>query len=125
MKVVEAAFALLIFNISLSVVVHAGLSTVTPTYYESEILDAFGENGSLPANISTISEEQQYTTSMNVFNVITSVVTFDWLYYLIPDELDEEFIPLVVGLDIVMAFLVGLALIELFVKRADLLGGGS
>ena len=122
MKIVEAAFALLIFNVSLSVVIHAGLSTVTPTYYESGYLDSFGENGSLPSNISTISEEQQYTTSMNVFNVIASVVTFDWIYYMVPDELDVHFVPLVIGLDVVMAFLVALALIELFVKRTELLG---
>ena len=122
MKVVEAAFALLVFNLSLSVVVHSHLATVTPTYYESGYLNEFGDNGSLPANISTISEDQQYTTSMNVFNVIISVVTFDWIYYLVPDELDVHFVYLVIGLDAIMAFLVGLALIELFVKRTELLG---
>lgn len=123
MKVVEAAFALLIFNVSLGLVVHAELATVTPTYYEGEVVNTFGDNGTLPDNISTISEEQQYTTSMNIFNVITSVITFDWLYYLIPDELDPYFVPLVLGLDAIMAFLVGLALIEMFVKRTELLGG--
>lgn len=123
MKIIEAAFALLVFNMCLSAAVHANFATVTPTFYESEYINTFADNGSLPDNISTISEEQQYTTSMNVLDVIFAVVTFDWIYYLVPDELDVHFVPLVLGLDAVMAFLVGLAIIEMFVKRTELLGG--
>lgn len=122
MKVVEAAFVLLVFNMCMGVTIHASLSTVTPTYYESEIINEFGPGGSLPDNISTISEEQQYTTAMNVFNVIASVLTFDWLYYIIPDELDAQFSVLILGLDAIMAFLLGIGLIELFIKREDTLG---
>lgn len=122
MKIVKIAFALLVFNIIVGITINSSLATVTPTYYEPGYISTFTENGSLPGNVSTISEEQQYTTSMNVFNVIASVVAFDWMYYLIPDELDVHFIPLVAGLDAMMAFLFAVALIELFVKDRSLLG---
>ena len=124
MKAIEVSFALLVFNVCMSLVVHAGL-TEYPPYYESEYITAFSEEGELPEDISTISESQQYSTSMNIFNVIASVIAFDWLYMLIPDALDVYAMPFIIGLDAVMAFFVGLALIEIFVRRADLLGSST
>lgn len=124
MKIVEIAFALLVFNIAMSMVSHSGIVDNT-AYYESNIVNEFGEDGGLPDNITTVSESQQYTTSMNIFNVIISVVSFDWIYYLIPDELDIYFVPFVLGLDSVMAFLMGLAIIEIFIRREETLGSGK
>ncbi len=124
MKIIEVSFIMLIFSICMSVVTHSGLTSY-PYYYESEYVDVYGPDGSLPDNISTVSESQQYSTTMSVFNTIISSVTFDWLYYLIPDELDESAVPFVVGLNAIMLFLLAVAIVELFVKRAELLGSSE
>ena len=124
MKIVEIAFALLVFNICMAVVTHSGLTSY-PYYYESEYVDVYGPDGSLPENISTVSEEQQYSTTMSVFNTIISTVTFDWMYYLIPDELDEPAVPFILGLNAIMLFMLAVAIVELFVKRAELLGSSE
>lgn len=124
MKIIEIAFVLLVFNVCMALVTHSGLTSY-PYYYESEYIDVYGDDGSLPDNISTVSEGQQYSTTMSVFNTILSTVTFDWLYYLIPDELDASAAPFIIGLDAIMVFLVVVALIELFVKRTELLGSSE
>lgn len=122
MKTVEVAFAMLVFNVCMGLVTHAAL-TEYPMYYESEVINQI--NSSMPDDVSTISESEQYTTSMNIFTVFTSVVTFDWLYMYAPEGYDEYLAPFVIGLDCIMLFFSGLALLEFFVRRADLLGSSS
>ena len=127
MKVVGIAFALLVFNVCLSIAVHSNLTTA-PVYYESEYIDTFNiddDDTALPTNISTVSETQQYSMTMNIFDLIVNVVDFGWVYYLIPDELDDDFVYMVVGVQAIVGFLYAVAVIELFVKYKDLLGSGS
>jgi len=124
MKVVGIAFALLIFNVCLSVAAHSSLTTGT-LYYESNYINTFNvddPDNSLPGNISTVSETQQYSMTMNIFDLVINVVDFGWLYYLIPDELDDDFAYMITGLQAIVGFLYAVAIIELFVKYKDLLG---
>lgn len=125
MKVVVIAFALLVFNVCLSIATHADL-TAYPIYYESEFINEFQPGtGGLPDNISTVSETQQYSTTMSVFDLIINVVDFGWVYHLIPDELDADFAIYIIGIQAIVGFLYAVAIIELFVKRTEILGGGS
>lgn len=122
MKSVEIAFILLVFNICMGFVSLSGISTYTP-YYESEVINQI--NDSTPANVSITDESEQYTTSMNVFTVITSVVSFNWLYMYSPEQYDAYLAPIVIGLNVVMGFFSMVAIIEFFMRRSDVLGGSS
>lgn len=125
MKIVSIAFALLVFNVCLSIATHSML-TEYPIYYESEYINEFTPGtGSLPDNISTISEAQQYSSTMSIFDLILNVVDFGWLYYMIPDELDEHFAIYIVGIQAIVGFLYAVAIIELFVKRTEILGSSN
>lgn len=124
MKTVEIAFAIIVFNFCIGAVTHANLTTAAAPY-ESSYINEFGENGSMPYNVSTISEDEQYTTSMNVFSIITSVTTFEWLYLYIPDEYHTAAAFYILGLDAFAIFFYGIALLEFFVRRTDLLGSSE
>ena len=130
MRAIEIAFAILVFDVCTSLVIHSQLTTVPPVYYESGYVDVYGPNGSLPANISTVSETQQYATTMDVTNVIISTLTLDWIYQFIPASLHESFAPFIIGLDAIMVFFIAVALIEFFIKQGSLFensgsGGGG
>ena len=125
MKIVAIAFALLVFNVCLSIATHSQL-TPYPNYYESQYINEFAPGtGSLPQNISTVSESQQYSSTMSIFDVILNVVDFGWLYYMIPDELDDDFAIYIVGIQAIVGFLYAVAIIELFVKRTEILGSSN
>ena len=127
MKIVEVAFAMLIFNFCIGLTSHAGLIQY-PIYYESEYLNEFQPGtGSLPGNLSTVSQEQQYGTTMDVVNVVLSVTDFGWLYALIPQDLHDDAAIYILGLQAIIGFLYAVAIIELFVQRTEILGnsGGS
>lgn len=125
MKIVSIAFAILVFNVCLSIATHSML-TDHPIYYESSYINEFTPgSGSLPDNISTVSEAQQYSSTMNIFDLILNVVDFGWLYYMIPDELDEYFVIYIVGIQAIVGFLYAVAIIELFVKRTEILGSSN
>lgn len=125
MKIVGLAFALLLFNFCMSAAVHAQM-TDYPIYYESEYLNEFDpEGGSLPENISTVSEAEQYPTTMNIVDLILGVTDFGWLYSLVPDDLDDAAAPYIMGLQGIVGFLYAVAIIELFVKRSNLLGSSD
>ncbi len=125
MKIVEAAFIMLVFNICMGIVTHS-LITPYPLYYESEYTNLFDpETGSLPQNISTVSESQQYSTTMDVVDIILSVTDFGWVYEYIPEELDSEASIYIGGLQAIIGFFYAVAIVEFFVKQYDILGGGG
>lgn len=124
MKTVEVAFAIIIFNFCVGAVTHAGLTTATAPY-ESSYLNDFSADGNMPYNVSTVSEDEQYTTSMNVFSLITSVTVFDWLYLYIPDEYHTAASFYILFLDAIAIFFYGIAVLEFFIRRTDLLGSSE
>jgi hypothetical protein len=125
MKIVEIAFILLVFNFCMGIAAHAQL-TEYPIYYENELINNFNpDDGILPDNVSTSDETEQYAITMDVFSLILSVTDFGWLYYMIPDELDQEFVTIIFGIQAIVGFFYVIALVELFVKQTKLLGGGS
>lgn len=125
MKIVGLAFALLILNFCFAATVYSDITDYT-IYYESEFIEEFDpENGSLPGNISTVSEAEQYPTTMNIVDVILGVTDFGWLYALVPDDLDDDAAPYIIMLQAIIGFLYAVAIIELFVKRSNLLGGNT
>jgi hypothetical protein len=125
MKIIEVAFAMLIFNICIGLTSHA-MIVQYPIYYESSYVNTFQPGtGSLPGNISTVSEEQQYGTTMDVVNVVLSVTDFGWLYALIPDELDDDFAIYIGSIQAIVGFLYAIAIIELFVRREEILGSSG
>lgn len=124
MKTAEIAFAIIVFNFCVGAVTHANLTTATAPY-ESSYINEFSTDGSMPYNVSTISEDEQYTTSMNVFSIITSVTVFDWLYLYIPDEYQAAASFYILGLDAFAIFFYAIALVELFIRRTDVLGSSE
>lgn len=125
MKIVELAFALLIFNFCTAAIVYSQISEYT-IYYESEFIDEFQPGSdALPGNISTVSEQEQYSITMNIFDVILGVADFGWLYSLIPDEYHDDFAIYIIGLQAIVGFFYIVAIIEFFFKRTGLLGGNK
>ncbi len=125
MKIVEVAFILLVFNICVGAASHS-LITPYPLYYESSYTDTFDpESGNLPSNISTVSETQQYSTTMDIVDVVMSVTDFGWLYHYIPQDLQADAAVYIVGLQAIVGFFYAVAIIELFVKQFDILGSGK
>ena len=122
MKIVELAFIMLVFNFCMGIAVHSGIATQTG-FYESQFGNTFNpETGSLPANISTTSETQQYGATMDVLSLILSVTDFGWVYSMVPPDLKADFIPFIMGLQCIVGFFYAIAIIEMFVKYTDLLG---
>lgn len=122
MKIVEIAFILLVFNVCMGLAAHANL-TEYDIYYENEMINTFNTaNGTIPDNVSTSDETEQYAITMDVFNMILSVTDFGWLYYMIPDELDAEFAPVIFGIQAIVGFFYVIAIVELFVRQTKLLG---
>lgn len=125
MKIVEVAFIILVFNICVGMVTHA-MITPYPNYYESEYVNTFNpESGMLPTNISTVSEAQQYSTTMDIVDVVMSVTDFGWLYHYVPADLQTEAAYYIIGLQAIVGFFYAVAIIELFVKQYDILGSGK
>jgi len=125
MKIMEVAFAMLIFNVCFGLVTESQVTNY-PTYYESPYIQTYSANNTdFPQNISTIAETQQYAITMNIFDLVISTVTFSWIYHIIPAPLIPYFVPVVAGLTAIMWFLISVALIELFVKQYNIIGGES
>lgn len=125
MKIAEIAFILLVFNACVGVVTHS-LITPYPLYYESEYTNTFDpDTGALPSNMSTVSETQQYSTTMDIVDVIMSVTDFGWLNHYVPQELKSEATIYVVMLQAIVGFFYAVAIIELFVKQYDVLGSSG
>lgn len=125
MKIVEVALIILVFNVCMGIVTHS-LITPYPIYYESEYVNTFNpETGSLPANISTVSETQQYSTTMDIVDIIMSVTDFGWITHYVPSELKSEATIYIMSLQAIIGFFYAVAIIELFVKQFDLLGSSG
>jgi hypothetical protein len=123
MKIIEVAFIMLVFNICMGAVTHS-LITPYPLYYETEFINIMDpDSGRLPANISTVSETQQYSTTMDVVDIVMSVTDFGWLDHYVPAGLKTEAALYILGLQAIVGFFYAIAIIELFVKQFDILGG--
>ena len=122
MRAIEISFIILVFMSCMSLVVNANLFDESGAYYESEILRQYNtdspESMSLPENISTVSETQQYSSTMNIVDVIFSSLSFGWIKQMVPYDFRDDIMPLIAVLDIISAFIMGVAIIELFTKRS-------
>ena len=114
MRSIQMLFVVLIFSTFMSILTHSGL--MYSQYYESGIVNAYNTTGNLPDNITTISETQQYAATMNIFGIITSTVTFNWLDPYIPYELKNGLNPFVSGFTLIATFLISITIIEMFLK---------
>lgn len=118
MKALIFAAAFLIFNISMSVVVHSGVLTGT-TFYESEYINQYND-----MDFDNLSKTQIDAQSMDIFTLAIHTVTFNWIYDYIPKDLHSHFEIFVIGLNALGMFLIAVAAIELFTKGSTPLLGG-
>ena len=122
MKSVVVGFVILIFNIAMSVVAGAGIFS-TSVFYESEILDTY--QTAFPTNASSSDETQQLIVSSNVLAVIFNTISWNWINQYIPAELQTFTTPLIVGLNIISIFVMGIGIVELFWRRSIFQQGGN
>lgn len=122
MKIVEIAFVILVFNFCIGAASHAGI-TQHPVYYESSVIDKF-QPVTYP-NISTSSETEQYTITMDMVGLIFSVTDFGWLYLLVPQWLHNDAFYYISTLQAIVFFFYVVAFIELFTKREGIMGSSS
>jgi hypothetical protein len=114
MKAAVIGFCLLVFSAMMAGVTHSDLF-VTSTYYEGTYADAYGNL--LPANVSSISETQQYSQSMNIVSVIFSTLSWGWIYEFVPTELHAAITWFVVALAAFSYFFIAVAFVELYRKE--------
>ena len=118
MKLVEIAFVILVFNIMMSVVSNSGLFEAHVPYDEAFI--GKYQQG-IQGNVSTTSETQQFAMTMRIVSVIFSTITFNWVYSYIPESLHSSISGFVTGLNVIGLFILAVAMIELFMKRPEVL----
>lgn len=114
MRAIELAFTILVFMCCLSIVTNSGLFPYGRIYYESEYMERYTN---LPENISTVSETQQYSTTMNIVDIIFGSLSFGWILAMVPQDFRDEVLPIVAILDVFASFIMAVALIEIFAKR--------
>lgn len=123
MKIAVIAMTLILINIVASVVATADIfGSSQVSFYETQFTDRYTDLSR--TNISAFSETQQFTESMNIFDVLIGSLSFNWIVqYVLTAALKEAVTNTVIlGLNAFLAFLVSIALIELWMKRANILG---
>lgn len=113
MKAAAVGFILLVFSVMMAGITHSDLFTTT-TYYEDPYADAYG---ALPANVSSISEDQQYTQTMDIVGILFSTLAWGWIYEFVPYELHAPLSWFVSALTAISWFLISIGFVELFTKR--------
>lgn len=118
MKAIVIAMCLLIFNIAMSLASGSGLFT-THAYYESEYLTAYEQ---IP-NMSDLTKTDTEPPTMDIFGMFMSTLTFDWVMpYAQAVGIEDESRVFVLGLNTVLAAIIGIAFIEIFIGKSDMLG---
>lgn len=121
MIAIKLAFVFLVFNVFVSTIAGANIFTGT-IYYDPSFANAYSEDN-LPRNISTTSTDFEYPATASGFDLIVNTVTFNWLNkYASAMNLEDEFQPLIIGLNAIGGFLLLVAFIEIYMKRSGVLG---
>lgn len=123
MKVAVIAMILIIINIVASVVAVADVfGSGQVSFYETEYTGTYTDISE--TNISSYSEAQQFTESMNIFNVLIGSLSFNWIVQYVPTTALKNAVSntIILGLNALLVFLVSVAVLELFMKRANILG---
>lgn len=123
MKIAVIAMILILINIVVGVVVSADIfGSGQVSYYEPKFTDTYTDRSG--TNISSYSEEQQFSESMNMFDVLIGAVSFDWILQFVPTAALKTAVnnTIVLGLNALLVFLISVAVLELFMKRANVLG---
>ena len=116
MKAIKILLLFLLVNIMASVVINANIFTGT-TYYESEFRNMTEQ---LPNNISATTEEGERFNALNIFNILLSGISFNWLYAFVPPYLKSEFAMFINGLNAFGVLIGAIALLEIWMKRSDI-----
>ena len=89
MKVAVIAMILILINIVASVVATADVFGSGPvSFYETEYTGTYTDISG--TNISSYSETQQFTESMNIFNVLIGALSFNWIIQYVPTAALKE-----------------------------------
>ena len=122
MKIVVLAMIIILINIAVTAVTAANIFGTSTGYFEPRISEIYTERSG--TNISSFSEDQQFTESMGIFDIILGSVSFNWIIQYVPTQPLKEAInnTVILGLNAFIIFLSGVAILELFMKRANILG---
>lgn len=118
MKAILIAICFFIFNLCIGAVISSGIFE-GGIYYESDYGDRFSELG----NFTNLTKTDIEAQSTDAFQVIASVVTFNWVFkYTDAIGISDEIGPFILGLNILMLVIYAIAFIELFMKQYKILG---
>ena len=123
MKIAVIAMILILINIVASVVATADVfGSGQVSFYETEYTGTYTDISG--RNISSFSEAQQFTESMNIFNVMLGSLSFNWIIQYVPTAALKEAAAntVVAGLNAFLVFLISVAVLEMFMKRHNILG---
>ncbi len=117
MKAVVFALILLIFNIAMATVTESGLF-VSRDFFESEYINQYQNIH----NMTNMTKTNIEAPSMDIFHLFTSTLTFDWAIKIGQKiGIEKETRSFVIMLNMILAAIIGIAFIELFMRRSDVL----
>jgi hypothetical protein len=119
MKIIVFFLAMLAFNLGAQFFLHSGIFPETPTAAETGFINTTGDiNTTFGPNLD---DTQQWTLAANIVGIIMRGITFDWMFWYLPPEIQEtdNIEALRIGLGALALIINGGAIIELFMRRGD------
>ncbi len=124
MRLVKIWISILVFNnLALGIVIGSGLFPSTPGFFEDQV-GVIGGNLNFTLN-GTLDEVEQFSTANDILNVFRRGLTFDWVFDYMPQDMRDSanMVTARVGAGILALAINGIGIIELFMRRNDMLRG--
>ena len=122
MRAVQIALLIISIQIGMGLVVESGL--FSGSFYENDITGI-----DISTNASALSDTEQSQTSINIMNTVFNVLAWGWIkdffqpYYNLDTGVKTFIDHLILLMNSVSAFIIGIAFIEFVRNRVDVLGG--
>ena len=121
MKIMAIAFIILLVNISASIITNANIFE-GGCYYESEVIQTYVRQNETLNYTSITDLTQQAIATMNIVSAIFSTLSFNWISNIgciLSPELKAGLNPFILGLNVIVTFLIFIAVIEIIFKRSE------
>jgi len=122
MRAVQIALLVISIQVGMGIITESGL--FTGNFYENTLI-----NIEMPTNPSATSEEEQVQASINVMNTIWNALTWGWIkhyfepFYSLNSGVKNFVDHIILFLNSLSAFLIGIAFVEFARNRLNVLGG--
>jgi len=117
-RAIVIVLTIIIFNVFMSFVASADFGETRPAYYESEYTSL---EDNIPLYINDTSEESMDITNNNILTQLWNTLSFNWINtYTGPMQMEDDFVPVINGLNMLGIILIGIAILEIFWVKRDI-----